>query len=178
MSFDYRLKIIIIGEPSVGKSSLIVRYTEVWERGESAFGFQISNKKLVLNSKTSENKIKIKLYIFDIADQSKFLKKEFLFKEAHGFILVYDITNEESFEKTAKWFNLLKESEPFEKDFTGILIGNKIDLQDQRKIPRKIGEKLAKEMNVDFEETSAKTRENVNDVFERITHMILNKVIV
>lgn len=178
MSVDYKWKIIVLGEPAVGKTTLMLKYTEkkFRELYIPTVGAQVSKKELVFNG-SSENKTAVDLYIWDIAGQSKFLKvRKVFFEGAHGFFLVYDVTNEDSFIKTAKWFKDLKKSRPFKKEFTGILIGNKIDLQAQREVPREDGEKLAKEMNVDFEETSAKTGENVNEIFERIARKILNKV--
>ncbi|NVM02959.1 MAG: GTP-binding protein [Candidatus Helarchaeota archaeon] len=179
MSVDYKWKIIVLGEPAVGKTTLMLRYTEkkFRELYIPTVGCQVSKKELAFDGGSDENKTNVELYVWDIAGQSKFMKvRKVFFEGAHGFFLVYDITSEDSFNKTAKWFKDLKKSRPFKKEFTGILIGNKIDLQDQREVPRKDGIKLAKEMNVDFEETSAKTGENINEIFERIARTILNKV--
>ncbi len=181
MSVDYKWKIVVVGEPAVGKTTLMLNYTEkkFRELYIPTVGCQVSKKELAFADDSGDIGKTVDLYIWDIAGQSKFMKvRKIFFEGAIGFFLVYDITSEDSFNKTAKWFKDLKKSNSFkkEKEFTGFLIGNKIDLQDQREISRKDGEKLAKDMNIDFEETSAKTGENINKIFEKMARKILNKV--
>lgn len=179
MTVDYKWKIIVLGEPAVGKTTLMLKYTEkkFRELYIPTVGCQVSKKELVFNGGSEENKKIVELFIWDIAGQSKFLKvRKIFFEGAHAFFLVYDITNENSFIKTANWFKDLKKSKSFKKEAMGFLIGNKIDLENHRTVPKKDGETLAKEMNIDFYETSAKTGENINEIFEKIAQKLLNSV--
>jgi small GTP-binding protein len=174
MNVDYRWKIIVLGEPAVGKTTLMLRYTEkkFQELYIPTVGCQVSKKQLFLDGLTVE------LFIWDIAGQSKFMSVRKIFYEgSHGFFLVYDITDVDSFTKTANWFKDLKKSRSFKNDNMGILIGNKIDLESRRGVPREQGESAAREMNLDFGETSAKTGENINEIFEMIAKKILKKVV-
>ncbi|MHA1385543.1 MAG: Rab family GTPase [Candidatus Helarchaeota archaeon] len=175
MSVDFKWKIIISGEPAVGKTSLMLRYTEkkFQELYIPTIGCQVSKKELYLREADKS----VELFIWDIAGQTKFMNVRKLFYEgAHGFFLIYDITNEDTFIKTANWYKDIKQSKPFKNRSTGLLIGNKKDLEEQRKISYKDGETLAKEMQLEFQETSAKTGENIDEIFKIIAYKILNRV--
>jgi len=175
MSVDFRWKILVAGEPQVGKTTLMLRFTEkkFQELYIPTVGCQVSKKELYLR----EADKKVELFIWDIAGQTKFMNVRKIFYDgAHGFFLVYDITKEDTFVKTANWYKDIKKSKPFQKNNTGILIGNKIDLENKRKVPRKDGEALASEMKLDFEETSAKTGQNIDEIFKTIAYKILKRV--
>lgn len=173
MSIDYKWKVIVLGEPAVGKTSLMLKYTEkkFQELYIPTVGCQVSKKEIIVDEKN------IELFIWDLAGQTKFMGVRHIFYEgSHGFFLIYDVTNKESFVKTANWYKDVRKSKPFKKDAMGILIGNKIDMADQRVISSNDGEVLAKKMNIDFRETSAKTGENIDEIFELIAQKILKKV--
>lgn len=175
MSVDYRWKIIVLGEPAVGKTTLMLQYTEkkFQELYIPTVGTQVSKKELYLR----EADKKVELFIWDIAGQTKFMNVRKIFYDgSHGFILVYDITDDKTFVKTANWYKDIKKSKAFQGNSTGLLIGNKIDLENKRKVSRKDGETLAKEMNLEFEETSAKTGENIEDIFKTIAYKLLKRV--
>ena len=95
------------------------------------------------------------------------------FKGVDGVILVYDITNKESFEKIDRWVKQAKENSP--KDVPFMLVGNKSDLEDSRAVSEKDGDDLAKELGFPFKEVSALTKDNIDDMFEVMVQKILPK---
>ena len=167
--FDEKVKIMIIGETKVGKTSLISRYCKNdFSGGEylSTIGIDFQIKNLVMNSK------KIRLQIWDTAGQERFrnIAKNY-FQSSDGFLVVYDITCIESFETLDYWIEEIKSnSQELSKM---ILVGNKNDKIDERKIKTSDGKDYAKKKNIKFFEVSAKDGTNVSEVFECIVKDIL-----
>ncbi len=114
----------------------------------------------------------IKLQIWDTAGQERFrtITKTY-YKGAHGIILTYDITDENSFKNIKNWIKQIEQNA--QNNVCKVLVGNKCDM-DNRKISFEQGAALAKEYNMKFFETSAKTNYNVNEVFTFLTREILN----
>ena len=104
----------------------------------------------------------VKVQLWDTAGQDKFraITRNY-YKGASGIILLFDVTNIKSFENIKKWINEIKEE--ISEKVSIILIGNKIDNANERKISKEQGEKLASEIGVKFFETSAKTGEGINE---------------
>jgi len=95
------------------------------------------------------------------------------FRGAKGLLLVYDITNEQSFNNVQQWMNSIKTyADP---DAIPILIANKMDLEDKREISTSQGKALADEYNIHFYETSAKSKQNVDEAFMDITTTVFNQ---
>ena len=109
-----------------------------------------------------ENHKIVKVQLWDTAGQDKFraITRNY-YKGARGIILIYDVTNIKSYENIKKWINEIKEE--ISEKVSIVLIANKIDNEPERKISREQGEKLAKDNDVTFFETSAKTGEGVNE---------------
>ena len=166
-----KYKIIVIGEPSVGKTTLMLRYTEkkFKELYIPTVGVQVSVKQV--HAKIGKEKKLIELNIWDIGGHSKFHNvRKMFYAGANAYLLLYDITSAESYEGTTFW------QEDLEKEvgtLYGILIGNKKDLRKERVIEEKKGVELAKNFNLEFRETSAKTGENVNEVFDLLAENLL-----
>lgn len=157
---DRIYKLLIIGESSVGKTSIIVRYTEnkFDNSGIATCGVDVKCKYV------SYENIKIRLDIWDTAGQERFrgLAKNY-FRGSNGFILVYDITNQKSFEKLKGWMNDAKEKmDPKSKM---IVIGNKKDCQENREVDLDILEDFANKNKVKTLEVSAKTNEGIDEIF-------------
>ena len=157
---DRIYKLLIIGESSVGKTSIIVRYTEnkFDNSGIATCGVDVKCKYV------SYENIKIRLDIWDTAGQERFrgLAKNY-FHGSNGFILVYDITNQKSFEKLKGWMNDAKEKmDPKSKM---IVIGNKKDCQENREVDLDILEDFANKNKVKTLEVSAKTNEGIDEIF-------------
>ena len=167
--FDEKIKLMIIGETRTGKTSLISRYCKDEFKSESyisTIGIDFQIKNIELNSK------KIRLQIWDTAGQERFrnIAKNY-FRSSDGFIIVYDISSSESFERLDYWIEEIKSnSDEFTKM---ILVGNKCDIQDQRQVNKAEGEEYAKKKSIKFFEVSAKEGTNVNEVFECLVKDIL-----
>ena len=163
-------KIIILGDKAVGKSSFLIRFTEnkFHEIYLSTTGMDYKYKDV-----TYEEGKTIRLQIWDTAGQERYRTvTPALFKGAIGIILMYAITDRESFEHVENWITSI-ETEA-QKKVILILVGNKVDKKD-RKVFKEEGEQVAKEKNFPFFETSAQTGYNVNSVFETLAKLIVEK---
>ena len=155
---DLELKIAIIGDDKVGKTCFFSRYlNDVYSSNyKETIGAEFGAKSININDKI------IKLYIWDTAGQEIFQAlAETFYKGSKGVILMYDITNEESFKKLRDRIEELRENEPQAIIF---LVGNKCD-KPNRVVAEEEGKKLAEEYNIEFYETSAKTGQNVKKFF-------------
>ena len=112
---------------------------------------------------------------YDTSGQERYhsLSANFI-KRADGIILMYDITNRESFDTISKWWNDIKEHK--ESDFPVILVGNKCDLEDERKVKKEEGESLAKEYKVKFYEASNKDGTNVEESSKELIKIVLSRM--
>lgn len=154
----------------MGKTALLIRYNDNRFQTDykATLGFDIFIKKF------SKKGTKYSLAIWDIAGQEKLesLRTSYL-EGAHAAILIFDVTNRDSFKNINNWLNdLIKVAGkiPF------ILVGNKIDLVEEIKVTSDEGEKLATQIKaINFYETSAKTGQNVNEIFEEISNAVHNK---
>ena len=162
------LKILLIGDTSVGKTALILKYIDKQfsENNMSTIGLEYKDKIIRIKEK------KIKLQIWDTSGQERYrsITKSF-YRNANALLFVFDVTNEISFNHIKDW---LIESENSGKDFKKILVGNKIDLKDKRIIDKERMEQFAKRKNMKCFEVSAKEGKNVDLIFKEITKLILN----
>lgn len=167
MQIDFKWKIIVVGDGSVGKTTLMLQYTEkkFHELYIPTVGVQVSIKTVPI--RIGKEKRMIELTIWDIAGQTKFEHIRKIFYEgASAYLILYDITKQDTFDGISYWVNDIAW---VIGDKYGILIGNKKDLAKHRVISEEQGKALAAEYNLDFMETSAKTGDNVNKVFEFMT---------
>ena len=158
--FDVKYKIMVLGESKVGKTSLIKRYTKDQFGGVylTTVGMDFQDKIIEIEDK------KVRLQIWDTAGQERFrnVTKSY-FQSSQGLVLVYDITDRESFEKLNFWVDNIKNNAPENAKF--ILVGNKCDLANERKVSYEEGENYAKNLNIKFFEASARDGTNVNELF-------------
>lgn len=170
--YDYLLKFIIIGDSNVGKSAIVQRFVNEFfsESDIPTIGIDFKIKLMDLKNK------KIKLQIWDTAGEERFRTiTSSYYRGAHGIIMVYDITNLESFNNIVKWAN---EVERYAKcDAVKIIVGNKCDRLHHREVKYEEGKEFAQELNMSFIEVSAKNDINVNDIFETLAGLILEDVI-
>ena len=163
-------KILTIGESGVGKTSILRRYVEnKFERHHLAtIGIDFQSKTIKIKNK------EIKLKIWDTAGQERYRNiANQTFRGADGIILVFDITDDYSFSRITDWMEQINAN--ISKDEIGlILIGNKCDLEE-RMVPYEKGEEKAKELGIDYYETSALNGQCINDVFEALVKLILKK---
>jgi len=167
---DCSFKIIVVGDPSVGKSSTILQYTELafTKSYIPTIGVNLTEK--YIRYKTCV----IQLFLWDLAGQSKFstIRHQF-YKGADGAVIVYDLTNRDTFESIPQWFTDIQESLKNNKSLKVVLCGNKSDIRDNIQVPTKEGKKMAKNLKVDFFETSALTGEHISDAFENLVKKLL-----
>ena len=167
----YVVKIIIIGNQSVGKTNIVTRYV----KGEFSEDYMITIGMdfLTCNLK-SDDKI-FKLRLWDTAGSEKFrsITKGY-YSNTCCALIVYDITNQNSFDSVKHWIEDVKNYA--DKDTHLVLVGNKIDLKDQRKISKEDGQNLATQNGMDFYESSALTGENINNIFEGICKYVNQKI--
>ena len=173
MNYDKTCQLLIIGDSSVGKTSLITRYTNGTFKEEylATVGLDYYSKEEVINNKT----INIKLW--DTAGQERYKSlTQNYFKNAEGVLLTYDITNSESFDNLKEWISSIKKNMEGKDIFIPvIIIGNKIDMEDSRETSKEDAEKFAKENNYKYFETSAKTGEGVDDAIRELVIQILKQ---
>lgn len=164
-------KILIIGNSSVGKTSFLFRYAD--NSFTSAFvstvGIDFKVKTVIRNQK------RIKLQIWDTAGQERYRTiTTAYYRGAMGFILMYDVTNEESFNSVQDWVTQIK---TYSWDNAQvILVGNKSDMEAERIVTYERGKQLADQLGLEFFETSAKENINVQDVFDRLVDIICDKM--
>ena len=168
-SHDFIFRICIVGECNVGKTSLLTRFCD--NTFKESYNNTIGVDFRVVTLKY-QNMI-LKLHIWDTAGQERFKSIALnYFRSSHGFMFVYDISKENSFNNIQQWIDLAFSN----SKHVGInfLVGNKCDLENERTIQRADAEKFAKEKNLIFFETSAKTNENVEKIFIYFTYKLIN----
>ena len=169
-----KIQIIMIGESGVGKTSLIKRYTNnIFNSNHlETIGIEFYNREERINNQI------IQIKIWDTAGQEIFhsLTKNF-YRKADGIIIVYDITNKESFEKVQDWVKSVYDNSDNYKEIQMIIVGNKLDLEEKREVSKEEGLKIGKYFEIDFFEASAKNSEGVRNFMVKIIRDILsNKV--
>ncbi|TFG06616.1 MAG: GTP-binding protein [Promethearchaeota archaeon] len=165
-------KVIVCGDPMVGKTSTILRFTEsAFDRKYiPSIGINVSDK--VINIKNAN----IQLILWDIAGQSKFqTMRSAFYKGARGVLLIFDLTNPKSFENLKKWHEDIKKHLDIEEKLVGFILGNKSDKVEQRQVSFAEAKKLADELNLEYYEISALTGSNVNKVFYNVAESLSEK---
>ncbi|XP_055460594.1 ras-related protein Rab-26 [Psammomys obesus] len=162
--YDVAFKVMLVGDSGVGKTCLLVRFKDgAFLAGTfiSTVGIDFRNKVLDVDG------MKVKLQIWDTAGQERFRSvTHAYYRDAHALLLLYDITNKDSFDNIQAWLTEIQEYA--QQDVVLMLLGNKVDSTQERAVKREDGEKLAKEYGLPFMETSAKTGLNVDLAFTAI----------
>ena len=169
-NYELLYKVIIIGDTAVGKSNILSRYVkdEFSTNSKSTVGVELGIKFLkVKNTKT-------KIQIWDTAGQERYRAiTSSYFKGSNGCFIVYDITNEASFNNIENWYEQIQKETS--KDIPILLVGNKCDLEDERKVPIEKGKEKAQNLNCAFFETSALKKINIDKIFEELVNNIYEK---
>ncbi|KAL0144687.1 small GTPase superfamily [Mucor lusitanicus] len=173
-TYNYIIKYIIVGDSGVGKSCLLLQFTDkrFYAGRELTIGVEFGTRFI-----TMQDGKQIKLQIWDTAGQESFRSiTQSYYRGAAGALLVYDISRRETFEHVSTWLaDVRKHANPHT---TVVLVGNKCDLEGrQRQVTREEGEKFARDNDIPlFIETSAKSAENVEEVFAQTAEDVYEKI--
>ncbi|KAM3727390.1 Ras-related protein [Dirofilaria immitis] len=166
---DYSFTVMLIGDSCCGKTCLLIRFKDdafLNNNFISTVGIDYRNKLVEVDN------AKVKLQIWDTAGQERFLAiTTTYYRDADALLLVYDLTNRQSFINIRNWLTRIKENAKETVLIT--LIGNKMDLQSSRKVKYEEGKQLAEAYNIAFIETSAKSGENVKETFQEIARKLV-----
>eukprot|EP01123_Difflugia_compressa_P009891 TRINITY_DN3430_c0_g1_i6.p1 TRINITY_DN3430_c0_g1~~TRINITY_DN3430_c0_g1_i6.p1 ORF type:complete len:202 (-),score=30.86 TRINITY_DN3430_c0_g1_i6:110-715(-) len=167
---DYpAFKMLMIGDPGVGKSSLLLRYAdnEFTQNFISTIGVDFKEKEININGSN------ITIQIWDTAGQERFRTiTSSYYRGAHGMILTFDVTNPATFKSCSKW---LQEVERYaEEEVVVFLAGNKCDL-GERAVPTAEIEDFKAKYALDYIETSAKDGTGINELFEKLTRQVVER---
>ena len=167
-NYDLTLKLLVVGDSSVGKTNFVMRLinNEFSKNYMTTSGIDLKTTDIEIKNK------KIHIQLWDTAGQEKYkaITKN-LFLKVMGALIIYDITNEASYNNLKAWVKLIKEE--CGKHMQLIILGNKSDLNDQRKISKDEAINYAKEQKIEYIETSSKTGENVKKAVTMICENIL-----
>lgn len=170
-TYDHLFKLLLIGDSGVGKTCVLFRFSEDAFNSTfiSTIGIDFKIRTIELDGK------KIKLQIWDTAGQERFRTiTTAYYRGAMGIMLVYDITNEKSFDNIRNWIRNIEEHAA--ADVEKMVLGNKCDMDDKRQVSKDRGEQLASEYTIKFMETSAKTAQNVEESFITLARDIKRKM--
>jgi len=170
-SYDHLFRYIIVGDMAVGKSCLLLQFTDnkFRHQHELTIGVEFGGKTIQVNGKN------IKIQIWDTAGQEAFQAiTRTYYKGATGALVVYDITRRDTFNHVTKWLDEVRANAL--KEIQIILIGNKKDLEDKRQVQTEEGQALADKNGLLFLETSAKTAVNVSEAFINSAQKILEMI--
>ena len=167
---EQKFKIVILGDTCVGKSCILMRFVKnsMLHNHLSTIGIDSSTK--TINTERG----KAILQIWDTAGQDKFRSiSQSYIRNGDAIILVYDITSDDTFQHVTTWMdaihNMAKQDVPI------ILVGNKTDMENERRITTEEGQKLAEKYKLLFKEVSAMTGDGVADVFTMLTIALFDK---
>ena len=166
---DYVFKLVLAGDGAVGKTTLVQKFVEEKFNEDylATIGANIMKKEYRLRGED----VVCMFSIWDLAGQDLFKRaRKSYFSNASAGIIVFDVTREETFNHVKNW---MLEFQIIGKPIPIVLVGNKIDLVDQRKVQQEDAENLAKELNISYIETSAKEGENVEEVFEMLAYFLI-----
>eukprot|EP01084_Bolivina_argentea_P033421 61811_1 len=168
--YDYLYKFLLVGDSGVGKSSVMVRFSD--DSYDDSFITTIGVD-FKLRTIESDNKT-IKLQIWDTAGQERFRTiTTSYYRGAHGIIIVYDITDKESFRNIREW---LYEIDRYASDnVSKLIIGNKLDLANKRVVSYEDAKAFADEFGIEYIETSAKKNQNIDETFHKMAKIISSK---
>ncbi|CAM9161161.1 unnamed protein product [Chrysoparadoxa australica] len=172
MSYSFLFKYIIIGDTGVGKSCLLLQFTDKRFQPvhDLTIGVEFGARMINIDSR------QIKLQIWDTAGQESFRSiTRSYYRGAAGALLVYDITRRDTFNHLTRWLEEARQNS--NTNMVIMLIGNKSDLEHRRAVSTKEGEQFAAENGLVFLETSAKTAANVEAAFIQTAEQIYENIV-
>jgi len=174
MCYDELFKILILGDSSSGKTSILDRLVnnQFSNNYIATIGIDFNVKTIKIDNNT-----KIKLQIWDSCGQERFrsLTRSY-YRNSAAFIICYDISSAKSFQNAKFWIDEI-EKYVDKDDVVKILVGNKNDLEDLRQIDYEEGKQYARTIGMDFFETSAKNNTNINKLFHHLSSILNDETI-
>ena len=170
-NYNYLLKYIIVGDSSVGKSNLLMKFAhnKFIEEYQATIGVEFAAKNVEVDKQV------YRIQIWDTAGQENFRSiTRAYYKNSVCAMVVYDITNFKSFQNVQNWIEDIHNQSP--KTVLIILVGNKIDLEDKRVVSYEQGNDFAMKNGIIFGETSAKTGDGINEIFSKSIKKIVQNV--
>ena len=171
MNFNYLLKYVIVGDASVGKSNLLLRYThgQFREEYQLTIGVEFGSSNITIDKNV------FRIQIWDTAGQENFRSiTRAYYKNSVCALVVYDISSRDSFNNVMSWIEDCKNQSP--KTIFIVLVGNKSDLDDKRQVSYEEGKELADKNELLFFESSAKDGINVDEIFVNSAKEIAKKI--
>uniref|UniRef100_A0ABI7Y113 small monomeric GTPase n=17 Tax=Boreoeutheria TaxID=1437010 RepID=A0ABI7Y113_FELCA len=180
--YDYLIKLLALGDSGVGKTTFLYRYTDNKFNPKfiTTVGIDFREKRVVYNAQgpngSSGKAFKVHLQLWDTAGQERFrsLTTAF-FRDAMGFLLMFDLTSQQSFLNVRNWMSQLQANAYCENPDI-VLIGNKADLPDQREVNERQARDLADKYGIPYFETSAATGQNVEKAVETLLDLIMKRM--
>ncbi|KAB7501111.1 Ras-related protein Rab-21 [Armadillidium nasatum] len=164
----YNFKVVLLGEGCVGKTSLVLRYVEDKFSDKHISTLQAS----FLTKRINIDGQRVNLAIWDTAGQERFhALGPIYYRDSHGAILVYDITDEDSFQKVKNWVRELRKM--LGNDICLAIAGNKVDLEKDRHVSKELAETYSEEVGAFHCFTSAKTDEGVDEIFLNLSNQMM-----
>ncbi|KAK3577369.1 hypothetical protein CHS0354_008465 [Potamilus streckersoni] len=178
--YDFLIKFLALGDSGVGKTSFLYQYTDSTFTGKfiSTVGIDFREKKVVhrlggIDGGVTSRSHRIHLQLWDTAGQERFrsLTTAF-FRDAMGFLLLFDLTDEQSFVNIRNWLTQLQ-THAYCENPDIVLCGNKADLEDKRKVSEERAREMAEKYGLPYYETSAATGQNVAKAVECLLDMVM-----
>ncbi|KAG5440506.1 hypothetical protein PCK2_000440 [Pneumocystis canis] len=169
--YDYLFKLLLIGDSGVGKSCLLLRFADdtYTESYISTIGVDFKIRTIELEGKT------VKLQIWDTAGQERFRTiTSSYYRGAHGIIVVYDVTDEDTFNNVKQWLQEIDRHAC--ETVNKLLVGNKCDMTDKRMVETSCAKEFADGLGIPFLETSAKSSTNVEEAFLTMSRCIQTRI--
>ena len=167
---DLHIKVLMLGDSNVGKSCLVIKFVDERTgpiKSMPTIGIDFKIKRIMLG---------VRLSIFDTAGQERYRTiTASYYRGSQGIVLVYDITDRNSFESMRNWLEQIEQHA--DCHVMKVLVGNKCDLSSGRKVDTAEGEALANEFGMKFYETSAQTGVNVTDAFQGIAWSVHDEIV-
>ncbi|XP_055371347.1 ras-related protein Rab-27A [Condylostylus longicornis] len=176
IDYDYLIKFLALGDSGVGKTSLLYQYTDgvFHSRFISTVGIDFREKRLIYSSRGRNYRIHLQLW--DTAGQERFRSLTTAFyRDAMGFLLIFDLTNEKSFLEVTNWLEQLR-THAYCENPDVVLCGNKCDLESYRVISDQQARELAERYNLPYVETSACTGLNIRHAVDVLLDRVMNRM--
>jgi len=170
--YNYKFKVLLLGESGVGKSSLISRFlTNLYlTSSKNTIGVEFYVKSLIIDDK----KVKLELWDLSRKERFRFLVPRYC-RNTEGALFIYDITNKASLYEIDNWLDMIKKEIKGDELFPIIVVGNKADLESKRLVSTEEGIRIAKLGGLDgFIECSAETGENIEELFEALARLMMD----